>query len=48
MKRKRKYYRKCEICGEKYEQSDMVRTISGWICLDCYQCVCTEEYIEEW
>ena len=23
--KKRKYYRKCGICGERYEQSEMVR-----------------------
>ena len=38
-KKKRKYYRKCGICGERYEQSDMVRTnqsSNGWLCLDCH------------
>lgn len=35
---KRKYYRKCGICGEQYEQSEMIRTDqspNGWICIDC-------------
>lgn len=36
--KKRKYYRKCGICGERYEQSEMVRdecSPTGWICFDC-------------
>jgi len=43
---KRKYYRKCGVCGRKHEQSDMVRTDlspNGWLCHDCY----TAEYLEE-
>ena len=37
-KKKRKYYRKCGICGERFEQSEMIRTNNspnGWLCLDC-------------
>jgi hypothetical protein len=37
-KPKRKYYRKCGICGERFEQSNMVRdkgSETGWICTDC-------------
>lgn len=37
-KKKRKYYRKCGVCGERYEQGDMIRTNNspnGWICFDC-------------
>lgn len=37
--KKRKYYRKCGICGERHEQSDMIRTIespNGWLCEECY------------
>lgn len=37
--KKRKYYRKCGICGERFEQSDMVRTDespNGWLCVDCH------------
>lgn len=37
-KRKRKYYRHCGVCGERHEQSDMIRTDespNGWICEDC-------------
>ncbi len=35
---RRKYYCKCGICGERYEQSEMIRTDespNGWICEDC-------------
>lgn len=38
-KKKRKYYRKCGICGERYEQSEMVRTNqspNGWLCFECH------------
>ena len=38
-KKKRKYFRKCGICGERYEQSEMIRTYespNGWMCLDCH------------
>lgn len=38
-KKKRKYFRKCGVCGERYEQSEMIRTnqsSNGWMCLDCY------------
>ena len=38
-KKKRKYYRKCGICGERHEQSEMIRTDNspnGWICFDCH------------
>ena len=35
----RKYYRACGICGERCDQSDMVRTDespTGWLCVDCH------------
>lgn len=38
-KKKRKYFRKCGICGEQHEQSEMIRTDespNGWMCLDCH------------
>ena len=38
-KKKRKYYRKCGICGSRHEQSEMVRTDNspnGWLCHDCW------------
>ena len=38
-KKKRKYYRKCGVCGDRYEQSEMLRTDNspnGWLCLDCH------------
>lgn len=37
-KKRRKYFRKCGICGERYEQSEMLRTNfspNGWLCTDC-------------
>lgn len=37
--KKRKYYRKCGICGERFEQSDMVRDYgseTGWLYVDCH------------
>lgn len=37
-KKKRKYFRKCGICGERLEQSKMVRTDdspNGWLCHPC-------------
>lgn len=40
----RKYIRKCGVCGEHYEQSEMIRdngSPNGWICKDCY-------YNEHW
>lgn len=38
-KKKRKYYRKCGVCGDRYEQSEMLRTDNspnGWLCFDCH------------
>ena len=49
--RKRKYMRKCGICGERYEQSDMIRTDeceNGWMCEDCYRSIHFEHFEEEW
>ena len=39
-----KYIRKCGVCGERQEQSKMIRdngSPNGWICKDCY-------YDEHW
>lgn len=54
-KKKRKYFRKCGICGDRHEQSEMIRDNSspnGWICEDCYHEANEEqeilEDIEEW
>lgn len=47
--KKRKYYRRCGICGERHEQSEMVRdegSSTGWICGDCCMGV-HPEYEEE-
>lgn len=49
---KRKYFRKCGVCGERHEQSEMIRdscSPSGWICLHCHVDKHTELYVdEEW
>lgn len=37
-KKKRKYIRKCGVCGIRFEQSEMIRTEAspnGWLCCDC-------------
>ncbi len=50
-KKKRKYYRKCGICGERHEQSDMIRTnesSNGWLCVDCYNSEHPEYDTDEW
>lgn len=48
---KRKYFRKCGVCGERHEQSEMIRTEqspTGWICLECH-CIEYPEYeSEDW
>ena len=44
-KKKRKYYRKCGVCAERYEQSEMIRTDdspNGWVCWDCRNIVSLE------
>lgn len=36
--KKRKYYRKCGMCGDRHEQSEMHRdncSPNGWICDKC-------------
>lgn len=41
--KRRKYYRRCGICGERYEQSEMMRdsrASSGWLCVDCHMSKC--------
>lgn len=51
MQKKRKYFRKCGICGERNEQKEMIRSNespNGWICFDCYKDEHPEEEIEEW
>lgn len=53
MAKKRKYFRKCGICGERHEQSEMIRTNNspnGWICWECYNFNehCYEDFGEVW
>ena len=39
VKRKRKYYRKCGVCGCRHEHSEMIRTDNspnGWLCVVCW------------
>lgn len=50
-KKKRKYIRKCGVCGERHEQSEMIRAIispNGWICIKCNWMFHPEYDIEEW
>lgn len=47
---KRKYIRKCGICGERHEQSEMYRTEqspNGWLCADCLNRIHPEYGTEE-
>ena len=47
-KKKRKYFRKCGICGKRFEQSYGVRdngSYTGWICDEC-ACQLHPEYEE--
>lgn len=47
--KKRKYFRVCGICGERFEQSDGVRdegSPTGWICGDCCMGI-HPEYLED-
>lgn len=37
--KKRRYIRKCGVCGERHEQSEMHRddcSPNGWLCEHCY------------
>lgn len=50
-KPKRKYFRKCGICGSVHEQHDMVRRYdspNGWMCADCAASEHPEYDCEEW
>ena len=49
--KKRKYIRRCGVCGERFDQKDMIRDNSvsnGWICHDCHLDKHPEYYIESW
>lgn len=49
--KERKYYRKCGVCGERFEQSEMIRndqSPNGWICADCHAAEHQEYDTEEW
>lgn len=49
--KKRKYFRKCGVCGERWEQSDMIRTDNspnGWICHECVLREHPEYESEDW
>lgn len=50
-KKKRKYNRKCGVCGRRYEQSYMYRVpqkivSNGWICPQCNNYLVNENYYE--
>ncbi|WP_191396150.1 hypothetical protein [Flavonifractor sp. An306] len=47
---KRKYFRKCGVCGERHEQSEMHRTEqspNGWLCAHCLARIHPEYGIEQ-
>lgn len=49
--KKRKYFRECGVCGQRHEQSEMIRTDespNGWVCRDCYSRIYPEFEIEDW
>lgn len=51
MKKRRKYYRHCGICGIRFEQTNMIRTNlspNGWLCLKCYYEERPEYEIDDW
>lgn len=39
-KKRREYFRYCQMCGKKHNQKDMVRVYEtpgiNWVCQDCY------------
>ncbi len=48
-KKPRKYYRKCGVCKERHEQSEMQRdedSPNGWICQDCIVDRNPEQYFD--
>lgn len=50
-KPKRKYYRKCGLCGNRQEQSDMIRvknevSENGWACRLCFQDLARKYFAE--
>lgn len=50
MKKARKYYRRCGVCGERHEQSKMIRDYgspNGWLCLSCHMEKHVEHYMGE-
>jgi NAD-dependent SIR2 family protein deacetylase len=54
--KKRKYYRKCGECGNRQEQSYMVRvkpeySDNGWLCRECYEDIINQDVVDfddEW
>lgn len=51
MKRKSKYYCRCGICNELFNQEDMEKDFgseTGWLCYDCFMIQHPEFDIEEW
>ena len=35
----------CKMCEEEWEELDMIRTYSGWICKGCYELIKEKEGI---
>ena len=51
-KPKRKYYRKCGLCDERHEQSEMLRvkealSPNGWICRNCFEDIARRYIFDE-
>lgn len=49
--KKHEYIRECGVCGERDEQSEMIRddgSPTGWICKICYAEEHPEDEVEEW
>ena len=47
---KKKYFRRCGCCGDKIEQSGIIRnerSPNGWLCKDCYEYVFRKEVNED-
>ena len=44
--KKRQYFRKCGVCGRRFNQKEMIRdncSDNGWMCFECYR----DEHLDE-
>lgn len=47
---KKKYFKTCGVCGEKYPSSEMFKdkgSNTGWVCFDCYGCEHPQYFMDE-